>query len=91
MIGFRQLGGPDGANMENMMQDYLIIWNPTEGWPHTVETLRVVGALATDGGLEQARKTAFRNSAEYAQEINGQLRVVKSDGPEYLVESKPSR
>lgn len=72
-------------------QSYLVLWNPANEWPHPINTIRVVGAFATNAGLAAARKQMFKQRAEYAQEVAGHLRLVKSNGGEYLVEARPPR
>ena len=69
------------------MNNYLILWNPVNEWPTTVDAMRVVGSFATEGGLGEARKFMYRNCKDYAQEVNGHLRVVKTNGAEFLVEA----
>ena len=69
------------------MQGYLVIWNPANKWPIEVNSMRIVGAFATDGGLPRARKITWQNAKDYAQEIDGHIRVVKSNGAEFLVEA----
>ncbi len=70
-----------------MTTNYLVLWNPASEWPHLINTLRIVGSFASADGLAAARDLMFKQSREYAQEVPGHLRIVKTNGGEYYVEA----
>ena len=51
--------------MTKTMKNYLVIWEPTS-YPTPVDTMKVIDAFATEGGIRHARKLGFANRKDYA-------------------------